>query len=202
MRRIIAFAHISLDGVMQAPGGPQEDPGGGFPYGGWSRGIGDEQFDRIVMETIAGDYDLLLGRLTYDIWADYWPQHGDNEVGRKFNAARKYVVTNTLEQPGWENSQRIAGNVVEQLWHIKESAGPEEIHVWGSTQLLQTLTAVGLVDEYRLWVYPLVLGQGKRLFEVGLPMTKLRLTASQSTPGGIVLNSYEKVKQELESQEQ
>ena len=189
MRKIIAITQLSLDGVMQAPGGPEEDPTNGFPHGGWFMRHGDEGVMQALDETIAGKFDLLLGRRTYDIWNSYWPHHGDNPIGQAFNRAAKYVVTTRRDPLTWEKSHRLGGDVVKELRQLKAAKGPA-LHVWGSGKLLQTLMAAGLVDEHRLWIAPVVLGQGKRLFENGLPLRSLKLLSSRSTPKGVLINTY------------
>lgn len=189
MRKIIAITQLTLDGVMQGPGGPEEDPRNGFTQGGWFMRFGDEGVRQALGETISGKFDLLLGRRTYAIWAGYWPHQGDNPIGKAFNRATKYVVSSTLRQLGWEKSQRIDGDVVKAIRRLKTSKGPA-LHVWGSGQLLQTLITAGLVDEHRLWIAPVVLGQGKRLFESGLPPHDLTLVDSRRTPNGVLINTY------------
>jgi dihydrofolate reductase len=188
MRKLIAITQVTLDGVMQAPGGPEEDPSNGFTHGGWAMRFVDDQGLRAVLETIAGDFDLLLGRRTYDIWAAYWPHHDDNPIGKAFNKATKYVATRKTDQLSWKKSQRV-GDGPDGIRRVKESGGPE-LHIWGSSRLLQALTAASLVDEYRIWVFPLVLGEGKRLFENGVPPRTLTLVDTRSTPSGILLNTY------------
>ncbi|HSH92738.1 MAG TPA: dihydrofolate reductase family protein [Roseimicrobium sp.] len=189
MRTIIAITQVTLDGVMQAPGGPEEDPSNGFTHGGWAMKFKDDDSGRALGEIIGGEFDLLLGRRTYDIWASYWPHHGDNPIGKAFNRATKYVVTRGLDPLDWEKSQRIGGDVADELRRLKASEGPA-LHVWGSGELLQTLMAADLIDEHRLWVFPLVLGQGKRLFGNGLPPRRLRLIETRSTPSGVLINTY------------
>jgi dihydrofolate reductase len=189
MRKIIAITQVTLDGVMQAPGGPEEDPSNGFTHGGWAMPFVDKAAKQVIGETIAGEFDLLLGRRTYQIFAGYWPNQGDNPIAKAFNKATKYVVTRTLDQLDWKTSQRISGNVVDELRRLKASDGPT-LHIWGSSELLQTLIAADLVDEYRLWVFPVVLGEGKRLFESGVPPRGLSLVATSSTPSGVLLNTY------------
>jgi dihydrofolate reductase len=189
MRRIIAITQVTLDGVMQGPGGPEEDPRNGFTHGGWAMPFVDEAAGRVIDETIAGEFDMLLGRRTYEIFASYWPHQGDNPIAKAFDKATKYVVTRTLDQLDWKPSKRLGDDVVNQLRRLKASAGPE-FHVWGSGNLLQTLIAAELVEEHRLWVFPVVLGQGKRLFESGLPPHGLSLVATRSTPSGVLLNTY------------
>jgi dihydrofolate reductase len=188
-RKIISITHVTLDGVMQAPGGPEEDPSNGFIHGGWSMPYGDDASGQVIGEIIAGEFGLLLGRRTYEILAAYWPNHGDNPIGKAFNQATKYVVTRSLDQLEWENSQKIDGGALGGIRRLKASAGPE-LHIWGSGELLQTLIAADLVDEYRIWVYPVMLGTGKRLFQNGVPPRALTLVESRRTSDGILLNTY------------
>ena len=159
MRKIIAITQVSLDGVMQAPGGPDEDPTGGFTQGGWAMPFFNDDAGQTIGEIINREFDILLGRRTYEIFAGYWPHHGDNPIGKAFNQAKKYVVTRTLAHLDWQNSQRIDGDVVAELCRLKESNGPA-FHIWGSSELLQTLIAANLVDEFRLWIFPVLLGKG------------------------------------------
>ncbi len=189
MRKLIAITQVTLDGVMQAPGGPEEDPSNGFTHGGWAMPFLDDAGGRAIGEVMGGEFDMLLGRRTYEIFAPYWPNHGDNPIGRAFNKATKYVVTRSLGRLDWENSQPIGGDVVGEVRRLKASAGPD-LHIWGSSELLQTLIAAGLVDEYRLWVFPVVLGEGKRLFEPGVPPGALTLVETRSTSTGVLLNTY------------
>jgi dihydrofolate reductase len=187
-REIIAITQLSVDGVMQAPGGSEEDPSIGFPHGGWAMPFGDEALTKVINETIGGEFDMLLGRRTYEIFASYWPKQSGS-IGKAFNTARKYVVTRTLDTLDWKVSQRIAGPVIEEIRRLKASDGPV-LHIWGSSALLQTLIAADLVDEYRMWIAPVVLGKGKRLFENGVPPRSLSLIATQSTPKGLLVNTY------------
>ena len=189
MRKIIAITQVSVDGVMQAPGGPEEDPSNGFTHGGWAMPFMDEAGMQVVSEIMAGEFGMLLGRRTYDIFAAYWPNHGDNPIGKAFNKATKYVVTHNPGRLGWEHSQSISGDVVNGILELKASDGPE-LHIWGSSVLLQALTAAGLIDEYRMWVFPVVLGKGKRLFENGVSPCGLSLVATGSTPSGVLFNTY------------
>jgi len=188
-REIIAITQVTLDGVMQGPGGPEEDPSNGFTGGGWAMPFFDDEGSRAIDETIGGEFDLLLGRRTYEIWVSYWPKHDDNPIGKAFNKAKKYVVTRTLDRLDWKHSQRIGGDVVEEIRRLKESDGPP-LHVWGSSELMQTLTAAGLVDEYRIWLFPVLVGKGKRLFEDGVPSRVFSLVATRRTPSGVLLNTY------------
>lgn len=189
MRRVIAITQVTVDGVMQGPGGPEEDPSNGFAHGGWAMPFVDEGVDQAVDEAIAGEFDMLLGRRTYEIFAAYWPNQGDNPIAKAFNKATKYVVTRSLDRLDWKNSRRIAGDVVDEVRRLKATDGPE-LHIWGSSELLQALIAADLVDEYRMWVSPVVLGKGKRLFENGVPPRGLSLVATRSTPRGVLLNTY------------
>lgn len=189
MRKITALTHVTLDGVMQAPGGPAEDPSGGFTHGGWSMPYGDDVGGAALRAIMAGEFDLLLGRRTYEIFAAYWPYAGDNPIAHAFNRAAKFVVTRTLHRLDWKASHRIGGDVVDEIRRLKASDGPE-LHLWGSGQLLQTLIAADLVDEFRVWIYPVILGQGKRLFEKGLPARGLTLIESRPTTRGVLLNTY------------
>jgi dihydrofolate reductase len=193
MRKIIAITQVSLDGVMQAPGGPEEDPSGGFTQGGWAMPFMEKAVENPVEELLAREYDLLLGRRTYQIWEAYWPfQEVENPIAKGFNRATKFVVTRTLTKFGWAKSQQVGGegkDTVAALRELKASEGPE-LHLWGSGNLLQTLIAANLVDEYRLWVFPLILGRGKRLFENGVPPGQFELVESRRDPCGVLFNTY------------
>ena len=189
MRTLIAIDQVTVDGVMQGPGGPEEDQRNRFTLGGWSQPFLDDALSQIIDETIAGEFDMLLGRRTYDIFAGYWPNQGDNPITKAFNKATKYVVTRSPDKLDWKTSQQISGDVADEVRRLKATDGPA-LHMWGSHQLLQTLNAAKLVDEYRLWVYPVVLGQGKRLFETGVPPRGLTLVDTRSTPKGVLINTY------------
>jgi len=188
MRKIISITQVTVDGVMQGPGGPEEDPRNGFTDGGWAMPFVDDATRTVIDETMAGEFDLLLGRWTYQLWSAYWPNQ-DNAIGKAFNKATKYVVTRTLERLDWKAAQRISGDVVAELRRLKASDGPP-LHLWGSSVLMQTLIAADVIDEYRLWVFPVVLGKGKRLFENGVPPRGLTLVASKSTPNGVLVATY------------
>jgi len=188
MRMIIAITQVSVDGVMQGPGGPEEDSTNGFTHGGWAMPFVDDALGHIIDETIAGKFDMLLGRRTFEIFAAYWPNQG-SRIAKAFNKATKYVVTSSLERFDWEKSQRIDGDIVEKVRQLKASDGPE-LHIWGSSELLQTLIAAELVDEYRMWVSPVVLGKGKRLFDNSVPPCGLTLVETRSTPRGVLVNTY------------
>ncbi len=188
MRKIIAITQLTLDGVMQGPGGPEEDASDGFAHGGWAMPFGDDVVGQTLRETVAGEFDMLLGRRTYEIFAAYWPDQG-GPITKAFNKATKYVVTRSLDQLEWENSRQIGGDVVDEVRRLKASDGPE-LHIWGSSELLQTLIAADLVDEYRVWISPVVVGGGKRLFENGVPPRSLSLVATRTSPRGVLLNIY------------
>lgn len=189
MRKIIVITHLTLDGIMQAPGGLEEDPSGGFTHGGWAMLRSDDVVGEALVKIMSGEFDLLLGRRTCEIWAGYWPSAGDSPIAKAFNKATKFVVTRSLDKFDWANSQRIGGDAVDEIRRLKVTDGPE-LHTWGSGELLQTLIAAELVDEFRVWIHPLVLGHGKRLFENGVPPRGLTLVESRSTPTGITLNTY------------
>src|SRR2546423_3280780 len=188
MRKLIAIIQLTVDGVMQGPGGPEEDPSNGFTHGGWAMPYGDDALQQVINEIMAGEFDLVLGRRTYEIWVAYWPKQTGN-IANAFNKAAKYVATRTLDKLDWKKSVRIGDDVVGELRRLKASDGPD-LHIWGSSNLLQTLIAAELVDEYRLWIAPVVLGEGKRLFENGVPPRGLSLVATRSTPRGVLLNTY------------
>ncbi len=189
MRKIIAITQVSLDGVMQGPGGREEDPSNGFTEGGWAMPFVDDEAHEIINEIISREFDLLLGRKTYEIWVAYWPKHDDDPIGKAFNKATKFVVTRTLDHLDWKTSQRIDGDVVGEIRKLKSSNGPE-LHVWGSSKLLQTLIAADLIDEHRIWVFPVLLGEGKKLFENGVPPRGFTLVDTRSTPSGVIANTY------------
>ena len=188
MGKIIAITQLSVDGVMQAPGGPDEDPSSGFTHGGWFMHYGDDLLHQIITEIISGGFEMLLGRRTYDIFASYWPLHDDDPIGKAFNKAKKYVATRTLDHLDWHNAL-VVRNVVEEVGKLRAAEGPD-IHIWGSGNLLQTLISAGLVDEHRLWIAPVVLGGGKRLFENGIPAGALSLADTQVTSTGMIINTY------------
>jgi len=188
MGKIIAITQLSVDGVMQAPGGPEEDQDSGFKHGGWFMHYGDDLLHKVLNEIISGEFEMLLGRKTYDIFASYWPLHDDDPIGKAFNKAKKHIATRTLDRPDWNNAQ-IVRDVVEEVGKLRASEGPD-IHIWGSSNLLQTLISAGLVDEHRLWIAPVVLGGGKRLFESGVPAGGLALVDTQVTSTGMIINTY------------
>lgn len=183
---------ISLDGVMQAPGGPEEDTSSGFKYGGWTVPYADEFSGRIMGEQIKSPLDLLLGRKTYDIFAAYWPkQDPAHPVAAPFNEATKYVVSHHRPKLDWEKSVLIAGDVVAKLKKLKRQNGPT-LQVHGSGNLIQTLLKNDLVDELWLKIYPVTLGPGKRLFAEGVVPAAFELTESKTTPKGVIFANYKR----------
>ncbi len=189
MRKIIVLEFITLDGVMQAPGGPDEDTDGGFKYGGWTFPYFDDFAGKVMEEQMKQPSDLLLGRKTYDIFASYWPEHEDNWPG--VNDATKYVVSNTLSQPGWKNSVVIKGDVVAEIKKLKAGEGPD-LKVWGSGNLVQTLLKNDLVDELLLKIFPVTLGTGKRLFAEGTIPAAFKLTDGKVSPSGVIFANYQR----------
>ena len=188
MRELIVNTFVTLDGVMQAPGGPEEDPSGGFEHGGWSFGYWDEQMQQTMGETMSKPFDLVLGRKTYEIFAAYWPQ-ADDPAAEVLNSATKHVASTTLTDVEWQNSKLIEGDVPEGVHALKEEDGPE-LQVHGSANLIQTLLEHGLIDEVRLWTFPLVLGKGKRLFDGGTVPAGFELTSSQTSSTGVITATY------------
>jgi dihydrofolate reductase len=182
---------LSLDGVMQSPGGPEEDPSGGFAQGGWLVPYADQDMGRFVSEWFGKAEAFLLGRRTYDIFVSYWPNQTDpnDPVASRLNLLPKYVISTTLEKPDWQNTTVISDNVVEAIAKLKERPGGE-LQVHGSGTLARTLIDNGLVDEYRLWVYPVVLGEGRRLFGDGVTPTALSLVETRTTGTGVAVHVY------------
>jgi dihydrofolate reductase len=189
MRKISVLEHISFDGVIQAPGGPDEDTSGGFAYGGWSAPYADETLGTALSRQMNLPFDLLLGRKTFEIWASYWPQHADDWPGVK--AATKYVASNTITSAAWQPSVFLDGDIAEKVARIKQQPG-RDLHVWGSGNLLQTLLRHDLVDAFWLMVYPLTLGSGKRLFAGGAIPAAFKLTESLVAPNGVIVVNYER----------
>lgn len=189
MRKVIVLEHISLDGVIQGPGGPDEDTSGGFTLGGWISRHSDPVLGKLLRRQMGLPFDLLLGRKTYDIWAPYWPLHGDAWPGA--NAAIKYVASNTLTAGPWQTSVFLNGDVAEKVARIKQQPGPD-LHVWGSGDLLQTLIKHDLVDTFWLMMYPITLGAGKRLFAGGTIPAAFEVTESAVTPTGVIVANYER----------
>ncbi len=192
MRKIIVSTFLSLDGVMQAPGGPGEDPSGGFDQEGWSVNYWDERMGEVMTEFMgSAPFDLLLGRKTYQIFAAHWPHATEEQGAAPLNNATKYVVSTTLASADWTPSVLIGKDVVEQITRLKQEDGPE-LQVHGSSRLIQTLIAHDLVDEYRLLIFPLLLGGGKRLFGDGVVPAGLRLVDTKTSTTGVIIATYER----------
>ena len=193
-RKIIVLSMITLDGVMQAPGGPEEDTSDGFTYGGWTAPYGDEVGGKIVQQELSQKTDYLLGRKTFEIWAAYWPKHADFWPG--INEGTKYVLSKTVKNTDWKNTVFIEG--LEDIKKLKNppagEAGSEgrDIQVWGSSKLIQLLLKNDLVDELRLKIYPLTLGSGKKLFDGGAIPAAFTLTESLVTETGVIIASYKR----------
>ena len=188
MRKLIVLSFITLDGVMQAPGGPGEDDSGGFKYGGWSVGYFDDFLGNVMTEQMGHPFDLLLGRKTYDIFAGYWPQVKD-ETGAGINRAKKYVVSHRPVNLDWKTTVPINGDVAGKINQLKKEDGPE-IQVHGSGNLIQTLLKNDLVDEFWLKTFPVALGSGKRLFAEGTMPAGFTLKESRTSPTGVIVSSY------------
>jgi dihydrofolate reductase len=189
MRRVIVLEHLSLDGVIQAPGGPDEDTSDGFAYGGWIAPYSDAVLGSTLRRLMSMPFDLLLGRKTFDIWAPYWPQHADAWPG--VNTATKYVASNTMTSHEWQPSVFLNGDVAEKVAKIKQQQGPD-LHVWGSGNLLQTLMKDDLVDAFWLMIYPITLGGGKRLFAGGTIPAAFKVNESKVTSNGVIVVNYER----------
>ena len=189
MRKLKVNTFLTLDGVLQAPGGPEEDESGNFKHGGWQFPFADEMTGEVMGAFMGVPFDLLLGRKTYDIFAGYWPDHS-GDPGDKLNNARKYVASRTLDKVDWQNSTLIKGDVAKEVAKLKEQDGPE-IHVYGSGDLVQTLLKNNLIDELHLLIYPLLLGTGKRLFADGTVPTSLKVTDSKVSSNGVFFARYE-----------
>jgi len=184
MRKLIVLSFITLDGVMQAPGGPEEDTAGGFKYGGWTVPYFDDFLGEIMGEQMGRLFDLLLGRITFEIFASYWPQHEDEWPG--INKATKYVASNTLTKHEWSNSVFLKGNVADEIKQLKGQDGPD-LQVHGSGDLIQTLLEHDLVDEFWLKIFPVTLGMGKRLFDKGTIPASYTLVDSKTSPSGVIV---------------
>jgi dihydrofolate reductase len=192
MRKVIVSEFLTLDGVMQAPGLPDEDRSGGFEHGGWQMPLMDEEAGSVITEGLAATGGLLLGRVTYEIFSGFWPNApADDPLAQTINSLPKYVVSTTLRQPlEWNNSHLINGDVPNEVAKLKEEPG-KDLQVIGSGELVQTLIQHDLVDEYVLMIYRLVLGSGKRLFREGSPKFSLRLVDSKTSKTGVLIVTYE-----------
>ncbi|KIA86495.1 dihydrofolate reductase family protein [Flavobacterium sp. AED] len=187
MRKIIVLSMITLDGVLQAPGGPEEDTSGGFKYGGWTAPYGDEVGGKVVQKELKQPVDYLLGRKTFEIWSSFWPKHADIWPG--INDGTKYVMSKTMKKSNWKNTVFIES--LEAIKKLKNSEGPD-IQVWGSSMLIQLLFKNDLVDELRLKIYPLTLGTGKKLFDDGTIPAAFTLTESLTTSTGVIIANYKR----------
>lgn len=187
MRKLVVLTFVSLDGVMQAPGGPQEDTDGGFKYGGWTVPFFDEFSGKVMGEQMRQPFDLLLGRKTYEIFASYWPQHANDWPG--VNEATKFVASHQSLSLSWSNSVLLQGDVVTAIKKLKASDGPD-LKVHGSSNLIQTLLKNDLVDEFWLKIFPVTLGKGKRLFGEGTIPAGFKLLESKVSPSGVIIASY------------
>ena len=190
MRELIVNTFMTLDGVMQAPGGPEEDESGGFTYGGWSVTYWDDQMNQIMGETMSTPFDLVLGRKTYDTFAAYWPNAGDQLGAKPLNEATKYVASRGRPTLEWQTSVLIeGGDASDGVAALKKQDGPQ-LQVHGSGNLIQTLLRRNLVDTYRLWIFPLVIGSGKRLFSDGTIPAALKLVDNKISTTGVMIGTY------------
>jgi dihydrofolate reductase len=191
MRPLVVSTFLTLDGIMQAPGGPEEDPTNGFTHGGWSVGYWDDAMGQRMGEIMSPPFDLLLGRRTYEIFAAHWP-HSEEPGAEELNCARKYVASRTLDSVDWNNSTLLEGDVAAAVAKLKEEEDGPEIQVHGSGDLIQTLLAHDLVDEFRIMVFPVVLGTGKRLFAEGALPAGLTLAESATSSSGVFMATYKR----------
>jgi dihydrofolate reductase len=188
MRKVIVATYMTMDGVLQAPGGPEEDPSNGFKWGGWSFHYWDELMNNKLNKIMSTPHDLLLGRRTYEIFSAYWPYKND-AIGETFNRINKYVVATTPIDTSWKGTILINRDVVNELKKLKQQNGPD-LFVWGSSRLIQTLLSNHLVDELHVWTFPITLGKGKKLFEEGTQAQQWKLTESEVSTTGVVIASY------------
>ncbi len=192
MRKIITITFVTLDGVMQAPGGNDEDREDGFKYGGWQIDWNEKDpiAEEFMTQIMSGPFDLLLGRKTYDIWKGYWPKYKDEpQVGQPFDRATKYVVAHQSIDLSWDNSKLITGDVVEELKKLKQTDGPD-LHVWGSSKLIQTLLQNHLIDQMIILTYPITIGTGKRLFADGTLPQRFKQVDAKISNTGVVIATY------------
>ncbi|GAB4115541.1 MAG: dihydrofolate reductase family protein [Acidobacteriota bacterium] len=190
MRKLVATVSVSLDGVMQAPGGPEEDPMAAFAFGGWAFPYWDETLDLTERGFEGKDREIVLGRKTYEIFERFWPHlPADNPNAQSMNGAKKYVASRTLKILQWENSVLLTGDVVEAVAALKTQPG-NDLQIVGSGNLIQSLQAASLIDEYIVWTFPVILGRGKRLFETTVKPQALRLISTQASATGVVMSTY------------
>jgi dihydrofolate reductase len=190
MRKLIVAEHLSLDGVIQGPGSPEEDPSGGFRFGGWSVPYADKAIGEAVQDLLSQPFELLLGRRTYDIWAAYWPRvPAGHAIADAFNRVPKHVATHRPGTLAWQNSHALKGELVDAIRALKRPGG-DSLLTWGSGEVVRQLLAAGLVDELRLVLYPVVLGRGKRLFDDSAQASAFTLAHSTSTASGALIARY------------
>ena len=190
MRKLIVAEHISLDGVVQSPGAPKEDPSGDFRLGGWTVPYADKGIGQAVQDLLSQPFELLLGRRTYDIWAPYWPRvQAGHAIADLFNSVPKHVATHRSDTLDWQNSHALKGDLADAIRALKHQDGANLL-TWGSGGMVRQLLAAGLVDELRLLIYPVVLGHGKRLFGDNAQVSAFTLAHSISTPGGVLITRY------------
>lgn len=190
MRELAILTFLSLDGVMQGPTSPEEDPSGGFSQGGWAQPCWGGVMEQVGREAMAEPYDMLFGRKTYDMFASHWPEADpEDPAAARMNGAAKYVASSTLTNPSWQNTKVLSGDVAQQVAALKQQDGPL-LQMHGSGHLIQTLLKHDLIDEFRLWTFPVVVGSGKRLFESGARSSSLTLKKSEATGNGAVMSIY------------
>lgn len=191
MRKLIVLSFLTLDGVIQGPGMPEEDPSGGFTSGGWSMPLFDDFLGTIMVEQLSRPFDLVLGRKTYELFAAYWPYQNTETLAAGINRAKKYVVSQTLLKLDWSNSTLIQSEVIQEITKLKQQDGPD-LQVHGSAHLIQTLLKHDLIDELWLKIFPITLGVGKRLFAEGTRAAAFSLREAQTSPSGVIIASYER----------
>ncbi len=190
MRKLVVNTFVTLDGVMQAPGGPEEDPTGNFKYGGWSFNYWDDMMGKVMSEFMKKPFELLLGRRTYEIFAAHWPYIKNDPTADKFNATKKYVVSKTLKKVNWNNSFLIKENIAQEINKLKAQDGPE-LQVHGSSNLIKTLVNENLIDLFNIWTFPVVVGNGKQLFGDGTNAFNFKLIDVKSSSTGVVISIYQ-----------
>jgi dihydrofolate reductase len=189
MRKLLVTTFLTLDGVMQAPGGPEEDPSGKFAFGGWSTSYWDETLDQAITQIMAKPFDLVLGRRTYDIFAGFWPTAPEEAGAAPLNAATKYVASRGRPDLPWDKSVLLEGDAAAAVASLKQTDGPE-LQVHGSGNLIQSLLPAGLIDEFHLWFHPVVLGQGRKLFADGAVPAGLKLVDTKVSSSGVIIGTY------------
>jgi dihydrofolate reductase len=192
MRKVVVTNHVTLDGVMQSPGGREEDTRGGFEHGGWAAPYGDEVMGQVMAQGMASTGALILGRKTYEHFYSFWPHQTDNPYTEKLNNTEKYVASRTLSEPlPWMNSTLLKGDAADAVAALKAEAPDGQLAILGSGELIHSLMQRGLIDEFLLTIHPLVLGSGRRLFRDGGPYAKLKLVDSRPTTTGVVIATYQ-----------